>query len=100
MNSEYLFHKETQIWQHIGAGVYALSWTVDLINYFMTAYEMIPMATILNPTLSKTMTKADLSMEIQKAHAIRGIVACALKIVAFCFIYMFISESSSQIRKL
>ena len=56
----------------------------------MTAYEVIPLGTILKPNFTKTMKKSDLAMEIEKAHAIRGIIAVCLKIVAFCFILTFV----------
>ena len=60
----------------------------------MTAYEVIPLGTLLNPKFPKTMRKSDLAYEIEKAHAIRGIIAVCLKIVAFGFIFIFVLKTT------
>ena len=94
LNRKMSLYKDTEILQHIGVAIFTLSWVVDLINYFMTAYEVIPFGTLLNPKFPKTMRKSDLALEIEKAHAVRGIIAVCLKIVAFGFIFIFVLKTT------
>lgn len=94
LNRKMSLYKDAEILQHVGVVIFTLSWVVDLINYFMTAYEVIPLGSLLNPKFPKTMRKSDLALEIEKAHAIRGIIAVSLKIVAFVFIFIFVLETS------
>ena len=42
-----------ELFAHIGATLYAISWMIDLANFFMTAYEIVPLTTALNVDYQK-----------------------------------------------
>lgn len=86
---------------HIAAVIYAFSWAVDLANYFMTAYKIVPLVYGMHIRWDfDDVTSEQLLHVIERGHAARGIIAVIIKVVAFRYLLTFFNHTLVEQKQL
>lgn len=74
---------ETEHIVHAAAVLYFFSQAIDFANFLMTAFQVVPMTFSIQIGDISGLTEEHLSIQIEKAHAERGILATFVKAASF-----------------